>query len=659
MDDFKDLLEDLSEQEKQEVYKILNEYNNNGESKSLSALYNEDYEEIPVDIDTFLEDDMYCGQTTDNGKLIYPYWREQLRELFKDPNKYQEVAITGCLSGDTIIPLLNGDKISIKELASRNKLDEYVYSFDVDTNKYVSGHLVDAFLTGVKDVYKITLDNGEFVVATPNHKFMLRNKNWKSIDSGLKVGDSLMPLYRDSVKCGNGYYESIKHPQKDGTFIEEPTHRMVMRCKIGNFKGVVHHKDFNKNNNDPRNLLKSDWNTHKMYHARIGGRQFAEHNRKYKNGELSDKMYEKIHQGSIYGSRKRWSNPEEHKKMSELTTYRMKNGLSKKMSDIRWSDPKEHEKVSKQWAELNRDPELNIKRQIMKAVKISNLVLNDGLELNEENYNAIKLKNNMRTGYPQYKSVLKYITEYELLKLALNYNHKIVSIEYLGKEEVYDLTVEKYHNFALESGIVAHNSIGTGKSTVACYGMAYLLYRTMCLRDPVRYYKLTGGSTIVFAFFNNTLDLVNAVGFKTVQDIVMKSPWFMERGKVSGTKYLEYLPDKPIRFRVGSTAQHALGTHILCLSGETLVETNNGTEKIENLVDKNIIVKSYDKENNKIVYSEECKVYQTGLVNEIYEIELDDGSVLKCTPDHKFMLKNGEYKKAKDLTENDELFEVI
>lgn len=452
MDDFKDLLEDLSEQEKQEVYKILNEYNNNGESKSLSALYDEDFEEIPVDIDTFLEDDMYCGQTTDNGKLIYPYWREQLRELFKDPNKYQEVAITGCLSGDTIIPLLNGDKVSIKELASRNKLDEYVYSFDVDTNKYVSGHLVDAFSTGIKDVYKITLDNGEFVVATSNHKFMLRNKNWKSIDSGLKVGDSLMPLYRGSVKCGNGYYESIKHPQKDGTFI--------------------------------------------------------------------------------------------------------------------------------------------------------------------------------------------------------------VSIEYIGKEEVYDLTIERYHNFALESGIVAHNSIGTGKSTVACYGMAYLLYRTMCLRDPVRYYKLTGGSTIVFAFFNNTLDLVNAVGFKTVQDIVMKSPWFMERGKVSGTKYLEYLPDKPVRFRVGSTAQHALGTHILCLSGETFVETNNGIEKIKNLVDKNVIVKSYDKENNKIVYSEECKVYQTGIVNEIYEIELDDGSVLKCTPDHKFMLKNGEYKKAKDLTENDELFDI-
>lgn len=43
--------------------------------------------------------------------------------------------------------------------------------------------------------------------------------------------------------------------------------------------------------------------------------------------------------------------------------------------------------------------------------------------------------------------------------------------------------------------------------------------------------------------------------------------------------------------------------------------------------------------------------------NEEYQIELEDGSIIKCTPNHLFMLKNGEYKRADQLTEEDELME--
>ena len=95
MDDFKDLLEDLSEQEKQEVYKILNEYNNNGESKSLNELYEKDYYEIPVDIDTFINSEEYAGWFTNNGKDIYPFWKNHLRKIFSDEESYSEIAVTG------------------------------------------------------------------------------------------------------------------------------------------------------------------------------------------------------------------------------------------------------------------------------------------------------------------------------------------------------------------------------------------------------------------------------------------------------------------------------------------------------------------------------------------------------------------------------------
>ena len=57
-----------------------------GDDKSL-------YTELPVDIDTFIEDDHYIGKETRNGKSIYPFWRKRLREMFdpEHPNKYKEM----------------------------------------------------------------------------------------------------------------------------------------------------------------------------------------------------------------------------------------------------------------------------------------------------------------------------------------------------------------------------------------------------------------------------------------------------------------------------------------------------------------------------------------------------------------------------------------
>ena len=44
-----------------------------------------DFEEIPVDIETFITDDRYLGKAWKDagGKLkLYPFWMERLKELF-------------------------------------------------------------------------------------------------------------------------------------------------------------------------------------------------------------------------------------------------------------------------------------------------------------------------------------------------------------------------------------------------------------------------------------------------------------------------------------------------------------------------------------------------------------------------------------------------
>ena len=77
-------LNNLSEEERKYVLSILKDMSN-GESSSYSELMYEDYEEIPVDIETFITDDRYLGKAWKDagGKLkLYPFWMERLKELF-------------------------------------------------------------------------------------------------------------------------------------------------------------------------------------------------------------------------------------------------------------------------------------------------------------------------------------------------------------------------------------------------------------------------------------------------------------------------------------------------------------------------------------------------------------------------------------------------
>lgn len=95
---FKNIYNSLSEAEQETMQIILKELSEFGESETFEKVWLEDYEEIPVDIDTFLEDPEYLGKATRNGTQIYPFWRQQLREIFAyGDTDYEEIAFTGAI----------------------------------------------------------------------------------------------------------------------------------------------------------------------------------------------------------------------------------------------------------------------------------------------------------------------------------------------------------------------------------------------------------------------------------------------------------------------------------------------------------------------------------------------------------------------------------
>lgn len=100
---------------------------------------------------------------------------------------------------------------------------------------------------------------------------------------------------------------------------------------------------------------------------------------------------------------------------------------------------------------------------------------------------------------------------------------------------------------------------GLGKSEWAVTLMTYLMYRVMCLKDPLTFYNLKPTDKICFAFMNITKDLAERIGISKFQETVKSSPWFMERGTLSGRDIKLWEPPEPIKIIIGSEASHVIG----------------------------------------------------------------------------------------------------
>ena len=96
-------LSGLSPEERAAVLKILQEYSTGDNSSTFNELLYSDYDEVPVDIDTFLHEPKYLGRglINEEGKFtVYPYWVKVLKKIFPDPLKpaqYNTLALTGAI----------------------------------------------------------------------------------------------------------------------------------------------------------------------------------------------------------------------------------------------------------------------------------------------------------------------------------------------------------------------------------------------------------------------------------------------------------------------------------------------------------------------------------------------------------------------------------
>lgn len=227
---------------------------------------------------------------TGNVNLKYnpiTYEEDYFLPIRGDKSSKIETLPGACLALDTKIELLDGRSLELKDIISEfeNGKQLWSYSINPETGEIVPGKITWAGVTRKNtDLVKITLDNGETITTTPDHKFPTRFNGIRQAKD-LEVGESMWSFNKKFEKIKgagkkrkrNTYEMIFDHKENQWNY----THRVIANYfknlnEHENFsylneyfeaeKNTIHHKDFNRYNNSPDNLCFMNPKDHFYYH---------------------------------------------------------------------------------------------------------------------------------------------------------------------------------------------------------------------------------------------------------------------------------------------------------------------------------------------------------------------------------------------------------
>ncbi|MBD2513860.1 RtcB family protein [Nostoc sp. FACHB-973] len=323
----------------------------------------------------------------------------------------------GCFVGDTLIPLVDGKLYSIKDLAECN--EEFIVYSCTSTGKVVAAKAKARLTRRNAPLLKVILDNGEEIICTPDHQFMLRDGNYEEAQH-LQSGTSLMPFYSKTDKDG---YTLIAQPYS-GRW--QKAHWIIARSgllgKVAKFEGqrtVIHHQNFNESDNQPENLKFMGDRDHSAYH-----RSLVEHNQHWQSPEFEKKQ--------LAALARKAATPEGYEYYAARGTQHILNYMQQQSEHFRQAVAGNGERGKHYLVTYNQSDKGRAKSQ-----EIANRYYTYDI-CNAQVKTPIGLHNHRKKEH--------------------QCNHKVVAVLSLDyTQDVYCLTVPEYHNFALKAGVFVHN----------------------------------------------------------------------------------------------------------------------------------------------------------------------------------------------------------
>ena len=441
----------------------------------------------------------------------------------------------GCFSGDTKVALADGRSLTFRELVEEDQQGKTNFCYSIKEDGSVGlARISNPRITRKKTkVLRVILDNDEEMLCTPDHKFMFRDGSYREAGS-LKLSDSLMPLYRKHSKIGGRItidgYEMVFDPGKNYwifTHLLADEYNLESKFYKEGDGPHRHHKDFNKLNNNPDNIMRLTKDEHLKVHRELvsktlhrpdvlekvrlihKSREFREKirrimtkpemrkmlseraRRQWQNGEYKKFMtkrfldfynsspeYQKISKMRLSEAQKKyWANVENVKKQSKRVRGYFRDNPHKKIelsikAKLQWASQDllafRSELTKKQWTSEFREKRRVTYNQtyLRKALSTLKDIYSREGRIDVDTYNQLR-KEKCDKSLIRYETVADRFFNGDRTKLneaVINYNHKVKKvIEVSDRIDVYDLEVAGTHNFALASGVFVHNSAKAGR----------------------------------------------------------------------------------------------------------------------------------------------------------------------------------------------------
>ena len=430
---------------------------------------------------------------------------------------------SGCFLGNTKLALADGRAISLIEIVAEQAegKENFCYTIRDDGNIGIE-RIINARMTKKDaEVIKLTLDNGETIICTPDHPFMLRDGTYKAAEL-LTPEDSLMPLNRQLSKkndrgTGLDGYEMVWNPKHENwiyTHVLADIYNLkngVYQSSDGNHR---HHVDFNKLNNNPTNIKRLPAEEHLAIHhanlertlhrpdailklkeqmrrpetrqllSKLAKAQWEDEEykaymvQKWREFYESNEEYRQQNQAQLNKAQQEYWNDEVNRlaQAERVREYFENNPEMRQVyseaAKQQWQDEEllewRRQKTKEQWNyEFRQKRKAALHntyyRKTIEALKQVEIQLGC-LDLQAYDLYRRRLKD---------KSILKFQTfcdryfdgsRVQAREAISNYNHRVVKIERLEERfDVYDIEVPHTHNFALASGVFVHNSAKQGR----------------------------------------------------------------------------------------------------------------------------------------------------------------------------------------------------
>ena len=409
----------------------------------------------------------------------------------------------GCFTGDTKIKLLDGTAKTFEQLAQLPQGESFaVYSVNKDGEIVVGNGHSSRVTRRDAELVELTFDNGSKVKCTPDHRFMLRDGSYQEAQQ-LTIEDSLMAGYFEMAPLKKGLKDYLRVLQpKTGEW--SWVHRLAddFNCERGlapelNGLFVRHHRNFDRFDNRPENIQRLSWRAHSLVHAarldwmrqqegfeeaRVAGmrRYFA------RNPDVVERIRQRtiaLHKTAAH----RAKYAPDHPRQMALALWRdpQMREIHRKKIELQWQEPafreahlkgrekdwarrqdetpdcmnemaaRAAESLTKLWA--TEDYGSRVMRTKIAGYTAKLLAKHGREQITPEFYDVQREAN----WIPCSDKAIGYFGSFEaLLEVSSTHNHRVVELRWLQETaDVYDITVDEHHNFLLDCGIFAHNSV--------------------------------------------------------------------------------------------------------------------------------------------------------------------------------------------------------